>query len=765
VIKRKRYLFTGIVQGVGFRPFIHRVATEHFLSGFVQNRSDGVVVEIEGPAESLEKFTQRVTSELPPLAELFNFSGEDIDILHEKTFRIVESEKGERGEVHIAPDIAVCDECLQELFDPRDIRYAYPFINCTNCGPRLTIIMGVPYDRENTSMACFPLCSECRKEYNDPSDRRFHAEPNACPVCGPSLSLLDNEGKALACPDPVKKAKELLLQGFVLAVKGLGGFHLSVDATNDRAVSTLRTRKFRETKPLAIMVKNVHDASKIAKIKEEEKAVLLSPQRPIVLVKKKNQEIISSLIAPGMSNWGVMLPYMPLHHLLLQAGFFALVMTSANQTDEPICISNREAVSRLKGIADFFLIHNRDILIRCDDSIVMVAAGKASLTRRSRGFVPKPVALRKKYHNVLALGPQMKTTVCILKGNFAFVSPHIGDLETPQARDYFHESIAVMQKITECKPQLIACDLHPGYYSSLVSRSMSTVEVFPVQHHHAHIVSCMAENQISGKVIGLAMDGTGYGLDAQVWGGEFLVADEADFIRAGHLKYYLLPGGEKAIREPWRIALSLLREAYGNDWKEVAEKFGFVPQKDYYDLIDRIMEQGINTPSTSSLGRLFDGVAAITGVRRQVSFEGQAAMELEGIAEGTSDHILPFEIYEEADTFFLDLIPAIHQIVESLLRKTPREMLVTSFHRTLPVAFARMAENIRQKAGGLNRVVLSGGCFQNRILLEGCINELQKFGFEVFSHRLVPTNDGGISIGQAVCAGARARKRAGLNNI
>jgi hydrogenase maturation protein HypF len=757
VIKRKRYLFTGIVQGVGFRPFIHRVATEHSLSGLVQNRSDGVIVEVEGPAEALDRFISQVISQLPPLAELAGFTTEEIEILHEEDFQIVFSERGERGDVHISPDIAVCDDCLRELFDPRDRRYRYPFINCTNCGPRLTIIKEVPYDRVHTSMACFPLCPACKKEYDDPRDRRFHAEPNACPVCGPTLTLLDREGVAVDCPDPVKKTRELLLQGFVVAIKGMGGFHLGVDATSDQAVEALRARKFREKKPLAIMVKCVDDASEIAEIGEEEKILLISPQRPIVLArKKKNDGIISSLVARGMASWGIMLPYTPLHHLLLEKGFFALVMTSANQTDEPICISNREAVSRLRGVADYFLVHNRDILVRCDDSIAMIAAGRGSITRRSRGFTPKPVTLEESYPEVLALGPHMKTTVCVLKANFAFVGPHIGDLETPQARDFLHESIKVMQKITECKPRLIACDLHPGYYSSLVARSMENVEVFPVQHHHAHIVSCMAENRISGEVIGLSMDGTGYGLDGQVWGGEFLVADEADFTRAGHLKYYLLPGGEKAVREPWRVAVSLLRGAYGDGWKKIAEKLGLVPRQRDYDLLDQMMQRRINAPSTSSLGRVFDGVAAILNVRRQISFEGQAAMELEAFAEGKTDMILPFDIYEDGKAILLDLFPAIREIVEALLKNTPGGKLAFSFHQTLVAAFVEMAENIRRKMGGLNRVVLGGGCFQNRILLEGCINELQKAGFEVFFHHLVPTNDGGISLGQAVCAGARA---------
>lgn len=756
--KRKRYLFTGIVQGVGFRPFIHRTAKEYSLGGYVKNRSDGVIVEVEGAAEEIEKFLNHVLNNLPPIADLSGFSEEETDVLNDSIFSIVESEKGERGEIHIAPDIAVCEQCLIELLDKHDRRYEYPFINCTNCGPRMTIIKEVPYDRPNTSMECFPLCLKCRNEYEDPGNRRFHAEPNACPACGPFLTLLDQDGKELASSDCVEETKKLILQGNILAIKGIGGFHLSVDATNNEAVARLRNRKFREKKPLAIMVKNIEDALKIADFGEAEKKLLLSPQRPIVLLKKRKQELISPLVAPGMCNWGIMLPYAPLHHLLFRSGLVFLIMTSANQTDEPICISNREAILRLKGIADYFLVHNRDILIRCDDSIAMSAAGEIIITRRSRGLVPKPIVLKQTYPNVLALGPQIKTTICILKDNFAFLSPHIGDLETPQARDFLHESVAVMKKITECEPQLIACDIHPGYYSSLVARKMKKEDIITVQHHHAHIVSCMAENQLSGKVIGIAMDGTGYGTDGQVWGGEFLLANEANFVRAGHIKYYPLPSGEKAIREPWRVAASLLKEAFGDGWKDLAQKLDLVPKDEYYDMIDRIMAQKINTPLTSSLGRLFDGVAAILGVRRQVSFEGQAAMELEGIAKGEIVGNLPYEIIDNGNELLLDFSPAIKKLVMLILKKTPVEHLAICFHRTLAVAFTVMADKIRKK-NGLNSVVLSGGCFQNRILLEGCISELKNAGFDVFFHRLIPTNDGGISLGQAVCAGAIAMRK------
>ncbi len=758
MIKRVRYLFTGVVQGVGFRPFIFRMATRHSLSGFVQNRPNGVIVEVEGSADAVHSFMSGVNRELPPLADVSEISSEEVEIKNDKAFRIIESEARGPGKVHIAPDIATCGDCLKELFDPADRRFRYPFINCTNCGPRLTIIKDVPYDRINTSMSCFPMCSLCREEYENPGDRRFHAEPIACPACGPQLTLLDGKGNPLSDGDPLEKAIEFLHSGFVVAIKGLGGFHLAVDAANDEAIRRLRSRKFREEKPLAVMVRDVETARSISKIGKEEELILLSPQRPIVLAKKRKGERISPAVAPGVSDFGIMLPYTPLHHMLLEKNFRALVMTSANQVDEPICIENREAVRRLDGIADWFLVHNRDILVRCDDSIATVSSGERRIIRRSRGFAPIPITLAKSYPPVLALGPQMKTTLCILKGNLAFLSPHIGDMETPEARDFYRETLGLMKKIAECDPGIVACDLHPAYYTTKFAEGLTaSSRVIRVQHHHAHIVSSMAENGIDGEVIGIAMDGTGYGTDGTAWGGEFLVASEAAFTRVGHITNYLLPGGEKAIREPWRIAVSLLRQAYGDDWPDVAKSLDIVPEKSFYETMDRIMKQGFNSPLTSSLGRLFDGVAAILGLRKKVTFEGQAAMELEAMARYGSGRVMQFTIEEAGDIIHLDFSPMIRAITKRLQAGKDNGELAFSFHLTLQVAFCKMARTIRDKTG-LNRVVLSGGCFQNRILTEGTIAELEKAGFGVFFHNAIPANDGCISLGQAVCAGAQAMR-------
>lgn len=756
-IRRIRYLFSGVVQGVGFRPHVYRAATKHRLGGYVCNTPEGVTLEVEGPAGRLAKFHAELTKSFPPASDVEGMSRSDVAVLGETEFRIVASEQEGRKKVLISPDIATCSDCLRELRDPADRRYRYPFINCTNCGPRLTIIRDVPYDRQNTSMACFPLCPRCRAEYENPADRRFHAEPNACPVCGPRLWVADGEGNELAA-DPVEKAAELLRAGKILAIKGLGGFHLAVDASNEEAVRRLRSRKYREEKPLAIMVRDIDAVSRIAKIGRAERELLLSPQRPIVLCRKLDDGPIAPSVAPGVPNQGIMLPYAPLHHLLMETGFTALVMTSANQVDEPICIANREALSRLKGIAEFFLLHNRDILVRCDDSVAAVMGQAPVLMRRSRGWAPKPVTLKRSYPDVLALGPHLKATLCILKGGLAYLSPHIGDLETPEARDFHRESLRVMERIAECRPDVIACDLHPAYWTTRLAGELPHREIIRVQHHHAHIVSAMAENGLSKEMIGLAMDGTGYGPDGTAWGGEFLVCDEADYRRAGHIRPYPLPGAEKAVKEPWRVAASLLRESFGGDWRGVAAKLPLGKKEGQFAVLENMMAQGFNSPLTSSLGRVFDGVAAILGTRQAVSFEGQAAMELETIAAGRSTRRYPFDIANDGGKLVLDLRPLVRAVVEERIRGKDPAAVAAAFHRTIIEAIAAVAAAVRVQAG-LDKAVLSGGCFQNRVLLEGTVQALGKGGFTVYTHRLLPTNDGCIALGQAVVAAARLAAR------
>jgi hydrogenase maturation protein HypF len=747
--------FKGIVQGVGFRPFIFQTAIKYGLTGFVQNTIDGVTAEVQGTDNAVQKFLSHIHVAPPPLSDINGLSCREIKTLDEADFKILESRSHGDLDAHSPPDSATCEDCLRELFDPSDRRYRYPFINCTNCGPRLSIVKDLPYDRDRTAMACFPLCPACKKEYGDPSDRRFHAEPNACPVCGPRMRLLDASGKERLCDDPVIEARERLKQGLIIAIKGLGGFHLAVNAENDCAVRRLRERKFREEKPLAIMVYNLNTAREIVEAGTQEELLLSSPQRPIVLLTKKRTGFISEHVAPNMNRHGIMLAYTPLQHLLLEHHVTALVMTSANRTDEPICTGNREAVQRLQGIADFYLIHDRDILVRCDDSIAMVTAGKPRLMRRARGFVPRPIILSKQHPAVLALGPHLKSTVCIIKNNQAFLSPHIGDMETPQARDFFHENIKLMKKITDCSPGIISCDLHPGYYATSVANGMQDVQVVQVQHHHAHIASCMAENRINGKLIGLAMDGTGYGTDGTIWGGEFFIADETNFVRSGHIKPFMLPGGEISIREPWRIGASLLRETFGHTWIDTAIKLSLASLQQLR-AVETVLSAKINCPVTSSLGRLFDGIAAILGIRSKVNFEGQAAIELEDAADSTNKSLLSYTIRNQAESQQLDLVTAIKELVQQKLQGASQPALAAAFHTTLIRSFVDITCRLRDQTG-LNRAVLSGGCFQNRLLLEGCITELTGAGFDVFSHHLVPTNDGGISLGQALVAASKNR--------
>ena len=761
VIRRSRYLFTGIVQGVGFRPFVYRLARRHRLAGWVRNDSAGVYAEVEGASADISNFIREVTTTPPPMAEVRVADTWQLSPQNEIGFQILSSEKSPAKKTYIAPDIATCDDCLAEMKNAADRRYQYPFINCTNCGPRLTIIRDVPYDRDRTSMACFPLCPLCQEEFEDPANRRFHAQPNACPACGPVLRLLDREGQEIVSDDnPWQEAVRLLREGAILAIKGLGGFHLAVAANNDHAVRTLRLRKHRPEKPLAIMVSDIKTARRYAQISDEEERLLASPQRPIVLLRQRQSHDLAPAIAPGMDTVGIMLPYTPLQHLLFTDGLTALVLTSANRTNEPICIANREAIDRLRDIADYFLVHNRDIVVRCDDGVAAVYHDEAMPLRRSRGLTPKPLALMASFPSVLALGAQMKGQICLLRADEAFISPHIGDLETPLARDFFHENIHLLENVTACHPDIIACDLHPDYYSSHAARQMAQQAgkiVIGVQHHHAHIVSCLAENQVTERVLGLAMDGTGLGTDGRVWGGEFLLADTTSFERLGHFRYFLLPGGDQAVRQPWRTGAGLLFSAFPSSWEEVARRLGLPPPGFPTPSLHTIMERRVNCPETSSLGRLFDGVAAILGIRRQVSFEGQAAMELEARAGKGKGINLPYEIVKEGEVFILDTRPMIRALVENVFSESSVADQAASFHDTIIAAMTDMAEKIAD-ASHIRRLALSGGCFQNRILFEGCLSSLEKAGFTVLRHRHVPTNDGGIALGQAVIAGSRIQK-------
>ena len=553
---RRQIEVSGIVQGVGFRPYVYRLAIGRHLRGVIRNTSAGVTIEIQGSAETVQDFVEHLPAEAPPLARITSLAIHDLPCNSDPDFRIVHSHEGDEIRTLISPDVAICQDCLRELFDPRDRRYRYPFINCTNCGPRFTIIRDIPYDRPSTSMAMFPMCPACLAEYEDPLDRRFHAQPNACWECGPRVELWDKSGRRIECRDPIAEAVSGLHAGVVVAVKGLGGFHLAVDATNAAAVALLRQRKRRVEKPFAVMVPDLQAAQEVCELGAMEGAVLQSIQRPIVLLKKvlrpKNRPgVIPDQVAPFNRYLGIFLPYAPLHYLLLAEGEFkALVMTSGNLSEEPIAIENREAVNRLRGLADYFLVHNRDILLRCDDSVVRVAGGVTRQLRRSRGFVPVPVFLKDNQPSVLAVGGELKNTICLTKGNHAFLSQHVGDLENVESYSFFHEAIRHLERILEIRPEIIAYDLHPDYFSTKWALQQHEKAVVGVQHHHAHIASCMAENQLEGRVIGIALDGTGYGTDGHIWGGEVLIAGYDDFERAAHLEYVPLPGGRPQFVSP-----------------------------------------------------------------------------------------------------------------------------------------------------------------------------------------------------------------------
>jgi hydrogenase maturation protein HypF len=755
---RREIRVTGIVQGVGFRPYVFRLATERGLTGNISNTPAGVTIEIQGPPESVKDFSVQLPIEPPPLALITGITIHELPCNGDKDFRIGSSHTGEAVRALISPDVAICDDCLRELFDPADRRYLYPFTNCTNCGPRFTIVRNIPYDRPRTSMAVFPMCDQCRAEYENPRDRRFHAQPNACWKCGPQLELWDSQGHKVQCSDPLALAVERLQSGEIVAVKGLGGFHLAADATNSAAVELLRQRKRRIEKPFAVMVPDVNTAEQICEIEPLAKDALLSRQRPIVLLPKKTATAIADTVAPGQHDLGLFLPYTPMHHLLFAAGKFpALVMTSGNLSEEPIAIDNREAVTRLSGIAESYLVHNREILLRCDDSVVKPMAGRVRQFRRSRGYVPAPIELHKDVSSILAVGGELKNTICLTRGRNAFLSQHIGDLENTESFAFFHEAVEHLQRILQIRPDTIAYDLHPVYFSTKWALAQTGVRLVGVQHHHAHIASCMAENAIEGNVIGFALDGTGYGADGAVWGGEALIAGYASFERAAHFEYVSLPGGAAAIREPWRMGVSYLAHTFGADFLDLGIPFTNKIARGRTETILRMMQRRVNSPLTSSCGRLFDGVAAVIGLRETVAYEAQAAMELESAAWAAPKDAgaYSFSLHRDADRWQIGVRTLFQEIVTDLKKHTPVEKISLRFHNGLAEILSRLAEILRDQFS-LHRVCLSGGTFQNAFLLSALIRKLEANGFEVFTQAAVPAGDGGLSLGQALVASSVA---------
>ena len=741
----------GIVQGVGFRPFVYNLAHKYSLSGWVCNSSGGVEIEAEGDDRNLKEFVSEIADRSPVLASIEKVEAQDnLPLKGYSRFEIKESFREDGQFVPVSPDISICEGCLKELFDPADRRYLYPFINCTDCGPRFTIIKDVPYDRDNTTMVEFAMCRPCKTEYEDPSNRRFHAQPNACPVCGPGISLFDCKGKELGCHDIIEKVTDFILKGFVVAIKGIGGYHLACDATNREAVARLRGRKYREDKPFALMVEGIAEVNAFCYLERNEESLLRDPKRPIVLLRKReDSNLISEEVAPGNRYLGVMLPYSPLHYLILKATKRPLVMTSGNISDEPIAYQDSDALSRLAKIADYFFIHNRKIHQRTDDTVARIFDESPMMIRRSRGYVPLSITLPLSGKEILACGAHLKNTFCLTRENQAFLSHHIGDLDNMETLRSFEEGIEDFKRLFHLRPKVICHDLHPDYLSTGYALAQEG-EKIGVQHHHAHLASCLGENGVKDRAIGVIFDGTGYGEDGRIWGGEFLLGDFGSFERVAHLDYVPMPGGEKAIKETYRMAFAYLLGSFGDDAFKVIQGLNLTWDMESLHIFKQITEKGINSPLTSSMGRLFDAVSAILGLRDRINYEGQAAVELEMAASPLEDGEYPFEI--------LDTLPlrirargVIRGIVDDLKAGREKADISARFHNTISSIVVDVCKWIRER-NALNMVALSGGVFQNMRLLSLSVERLRENGFLVLTHQEVPPNDGGISLGQALVA-------------
>ena len=748
----------GVVQGVGFRPFVYRLAAAHHLSGWVRNTSGKVEIEVEGSKIAIRDFLEKLPKQAPPMSRIEDIRTTYLSPQGYTDFRIQKSVSQANQYQLVSPDIATCAECREEIFDPANRRFHYAFTNCTNCGPRFTIIDDIPYDRPNTTMWDFKMCSRCQQEYDDPLNRRFHAQPNACPECGPQLALTDSNGKPVKCADVIRKATGLLQDGKILAVRGLGGFQLACDATHPAAVNLLRARKNRPAKPFAVMAATIEDIILHCRVSRTEAELLSSPQAPIVLLRWNSKfSDIASIVAPDSKYLGMMLPYTPLHHLLLREAGRPLVMTSANLSEEPIAKDNDEAFLRLRDIADYFLIHNRGIYARYDDSVFMVAENKPVALRRARGYAPYPIHLPFQSKQILACGAELKNTFCLTRDDHAFVSQHIGDMENEETLEHFEHTVELYKKLFRIEPEIVACDLHPEYlpgkYAARIAAEQG-LPLVPVQHHHAHIVSCMAENGVETPTIGVAFDGVGYGTDGAIWGGEFLVADWHGFRRAGHFEYVPMPGGAAAINKPYRMALGYLYSLLGADFSLDGlplEKINPVETA----IIKQQIRQRINCPLTSSAGRLFDAVAALAGLRHEVSYEAEAAVALEMRAPDrftrTGIKTYPYSFEEQNGVTVVKLGELFAGVVDDVRNKLPVSAISLKLHQTVAQITVAMCRKISQQTG-IKLVALSGGVFQNRLLLKLTSDGLQQSGFQVLTHHLVPCNDGGLSLGQAVVA-------------
>jgi hydrogenase maturation protein HypF len=768
----------GVVQGVGFRPFVYRIAVKSGLRGYVTNTPGSVIVHVEGESDAIRRFRERFRDELPPAARVALVTETRVTPEGFPGFTIDKSEQAGTALSTIPPDIASCPACLDELFDPKDRRHGYPFINCTNCGPRFTIVGRLPYDRENTSMSAFPLCADCRREYEDPADRRFHAEPNACPACGPALSVVTRDGDRIETGDPVGLAAGSLLAGRIVAIRGLGGFHLAADATSDEAVCELRERKLREEKPFAVMVGGLSAARRLARIGKADEAILSSPAAPVLLLERSAGSPLSPWVAPGLRNVGLFLPYTPLHRLLLARVNRPLVMTSGNLTDEPIATGNEEALSRLSGIADRFLLHNREIVQRSDDSVVRRVRGKIYPIRRARGFVPAPLLLKTgdvpgkssnrnvsssysisrnvpgfKLSGVAGLGAELKSTFCILKEGFAYLSQHMGDLDCPSVRDFYAETFGFFREFLDVELAAVCRDLHPAYFTTSFAEQVQAGRVLSLQHHKAHLYALLAESGFSGRAVGVSFDGTGFGEDGAVWGGEFFTVDGMEMRRAAALDYFPLQGGDKAVREPWRTAVGFLHATFGpSEAGEIASSLFTGTDPARIGLMIDAISKNVNVIPSSSCGRLFDAASALAGVCRKASYEGQAAMLLEGcLRRGNGMGAYDFTIRGGGELLGIDWKGVIAGIVSDARQGTAAPAIARKFHDTVAKIILDVSSRLAEE-NGAGHVLLSGGVFQNVYLLKSLLAGFRGKKLDVLIHREVPPNDGGISLGQAYYA-------------
>jgi hydrogenase maturation protein HypF len=760
MIVAKKIFVRGIVQGVGFRPKVFTYAKESQVNGWVKNTSAGVEIMVEGTPARVEKFISKLRVSPPPLAKVDSFVVSETLPIPYKDFTILESQSDPLEFIPISPDIAICPECKKEMFNPKDRRYRYPFINCTNCGPRFSIIRDIPYDRPLTSMAGFDMCPECKAEYTNPENRRFHAQPIACPTCGPQL-WYEYDGKVQSRKeDALQMARKEIKTGRIVAVKGLGGYLLACDGTNPKTVYELRKRKNRVQKPFALMAWDVEVIKKYCQVSKAEEALLSSPQSPIVLLVKKPGIKLPDAIAPGQTSLGFMLPYTPLHLLLMEpeSGYpNVLIMTSGNQSEEPIAYQDDEARERLASLADGFLMHNRPIEMRTDDSVSRVVENHPYLIRRARGFAPNPVQLPTQVLPILAVGGEMKNTFCLSRDNYAFMSHHIGEMDSQETFQSFESGIEHFEKIFRINPHLFACDLHPDYLSSNYARKRSCAEnkeLIQIQHHHAHLAACLADNgwKSDEQVIGLCFDGTGYGTDGAIWGGEFLVGNYAGFNRVSHFSYLPLPGGDAAIQHPWRIAAAYLQSS-GLEWENDLPPFKGISLQET-QLLEKQLQKKINTPPTSSLGRLFDAVSALVGVCENTSYEGQAAIELEAVLDPNETGAYEFEIAPSRE---IEIKKLLTQVVRDIHENVPVGKISAHFHNGLNNMISTICESVR-KESGIKTVALSGGVWQNRSLLTSTIKALTNEGFQILWHHQVPTNDGGIALGQTMIAHVQSQR-------